>query len=205
MVDWMEKYCLLMFFEVCGNNKVCDVFVEWVKMWDDYWEVVVVYGSLGIGKIFVVYVFVVDMGWEMVELNVLDQWIGDVIECFVGCVVKNVMFVGFFVGMFIWQLVIFDEVDNIYGNYDCGGVSVVICFVKLLSQFIVFIVNEFYDMSCGFWNVCQEIEFCDVFVCFIVFVFCDICCKEGLEFEFDVFDCIVEMNSGDFWLVVNDF
>ncbi|MGB9956154.1 replication factor C large subunit [Haloferax prahovense] len=204
MVDWTEKYRPSTLSEVRGNNKARDALAEWAKTWDDHREAVVVHGSPGIGKTSAAHALAADMGWETVELNASDQRTGDVIERFAGRAAKNATLVGSSAGTSTRQLVILDEADNIHGNYDRGGASAVTRLVKSSSQPIVLIANEFYDMSRGLRNACQEIEFRDVSARSIVPVLRDICRKEGLEFESDALDRIAEMNSGDLRSAVND-
>ncbi|ELZ76156.1 replication factor C large subunit [Haloferax volcanii] len=204
MVDWTEKYRPSTLSEVRGNNKARDALAEWAKTWDDHREAVVVHGSPGIGKTSAAHALAADMGWETVELNASDQRTGDVIERFAGRAAKNATLAGSSAGTSTRQLVILDEADNIHGNYDRGGASAVTRLVKSSSQPIVLIANEFYDMSRGLRNACQEIEFRDVSARSIVPVLRDICRKEGLEFESDALDRIAEMNSGDLRSAVND-
>ncbi|AFK20122.1 replication factor C large subunit [Haloferax mediterranei ATCC 33500] len=204
MVDWTEKYRPSSLSEVRGNNKARDALAEWAKSWDDHREAVVVYGSPGIGKTSAAHALASDMGWETVELNASDQRTGDVIERFAGRAAKNATLSGSSTGTSTRQLVILDEADNIHGNYDRGGSSAVTKLVKSSSQPIVLIANEFYDMSRGLRNACQEIEFRDVSARSIVPVLRDICRKEGLEFESDALQAIADMNSGDLRSAVND-
>ncbi|KTG28349.1 replication factor C large subunit [Haloferax profundi] len=204
MVDWTEKYRPSTLSEVRGNNKARDALASWAKSWDDHREAVVVHGSPGIGKTSAAHALAADMGWETVELNASDQRTGDVIERFAGRAAKNATLSGSSSGTSTRQLVILDEADNIHGNYDRGGASAVTKLVKSSSQPIVLIANEFYDMSRGLRNACQEIEFRDVSSRSIVPVLRDICRKEGLEFESAALERIAEMNSGDLRSAVND-
>ncbi|ELZ96779.1 replication factor C large subunit [Haloferax mucosum ATCC BAA-1512] len=204
MVDWTEKYRPSSLSEVRGNNKARDALAEWANSWDDHREAVVVHGSPGIGKTSAAHALASDMGWETVELNASDQRTGDVIERFAGRAAKNATLSGSSTGTSTRQLVILDEADNIHGNYDRGGSSAVTRLVKSSSQPIVLIANEFYDMSRGLRNACQEIEFRDVSARSIVPVLRDICRKEGLEFEPDALERIADMNSGDLRSAVND-
>ncbi|KAB1187766.1 MULTISPECIES: replication factor C large subunit [Haloferax] len=204
MVDWTEKYRPSTLSEVRGNNKARDALAEWAKSWDDHREAVVVHGSPGIGKTSAAHALAADMGWETVELNASDQRTGDVIERFAGRAAKNATLAGSSAGTSTRQLVILDEADNIHGNYDRGGSSAVTKLVKSSSQPIVLIANEFYDMSRGLRNACQEIEFRDVSSRSIVPVLRDICRKEGVEFESAALERIADMNSGDLRSAVND-
>jgi len=207
MVDWTEKYRPTTLSAVRGNDKARDALAEWAKTWDDHREAVVVHGSPGVGKTSAAHALAADMGWETVELNASDQRTADVIERFAGRAAKNATLVGSTGGDGGGdgrQLVILDEADNIHGNYDRGGASAVTRVVKDADQPIVLIANDYYDMSRGLRNACQEIEFRDVSARSIVPVLRDICRREGIEFETDALDRIAEVNDGDLRSAVND-
>ena len=205
MVDWTEKYRPSTLSAVRGNDKARDALAEWAKTWDDHREAVVVHGSPGVGKTSAAHALAADMGWETVELNASDQRTADVIERFAGRAAKNATLVGSTGGAGGGrQLVILDEADNIHGNYDRGGASAVTRVVKDADQPIVLIANDYYDMSRGLRNACQEIEFRDVSARSIVPVLRDICRREGIEFEADALDRLAETNDGDLRSAVND-
>ncbi len=209
MVDWTERYRPQSLSELRGNNKARDAFRDWATSWDSHREAVIVYGSPGIGKTSAAHALANDMGWETVELNASDQRTADVIERFAGRAAHNATLDGSIAKQHGdttagRQLVILDEADNIHGNYDRGGASAITRLVKSSGQPIVLIANEFYDMSRGLRNACQEIEFRDVSKRSIVPVLRDICRREEIEFEQDALDRIAETNSGDLRGAVND-
>jgi len=206
MADWTESYRPSTLSEVRGNNKARDAFEEWGRSWDDHTEAVILYGSPGVGKTSAAHALAADMGWETVELNASDQRTADAIERFAGRAARNATLGGSASGEVGGgrQLVIVDEADNIHGNYDRGGAQAVTNLVKEANQPIVLIANEFYEMSRGLRNACQDIEFRDVSARSIVPVLRDICRKEGIEFESDALERIADANSGDLRGAVKD-
>jgi replication factor C large subunit len=210
MTDWTEKYRPTTLSEVRGNDSARDAFREWAETWDDHREAVILHGSPGVGKTSAAHALAADMGWETVELNASDQRTADVIERFAGRAAKNTTLAGAAAGEGTGadgpgrQLVILDEADNIHGNYDRGGAQAITRLVKESSQPIVLIANEFYEMSRGLRNACQEVEFRDVSARSIVPVLRDLCRREGIEYESDALQRIAEMNSGDLRGAVND-
>ncbi|GAB7008897.1 replication factor C large subunit [Halorubrum trueperi] len=211
MADWTEKYRPSTLSEVRGNDKARDAFADWARSWDDHREAVVLHGSPGVGKTSAAHALANDMGWETVELNASDQRTADVIERFAGRAARNATLGGSAAGggagggdTASRQLVILDEADNIHGNYDRGGASAITKLVKESGQPIVLIANDFYDMSRGLRNACQEIEFRDVSARSIVPVLRDVCRKEGIEFESDALERIAERNRGDLRGAIND-
>ena len=211
MADWTERYRPSTLSEVRGNDKARDAFAEWARSWDDHREAVILHGSPGIGKTSAAHALASDLDWETVELNASDQRTADVIERFAGRAARNATLGGSAAGggasggdTASRQLVILDEADNIHGNYDRGGASAITELVKESGQPIVLIANEFYDISRGLRNACQDIEFRDVSARSIVPVLRDICRKEGIEFESDALQRIAERNRGDLRGAIND-
>jgi replication factor C large subunit len=211
-MDWTEKYRPTTLSEVRGNDKARDKFAEWGRTWDDHRKAVILHGSPGIGKTSAAHALANDMGWETVELNASDKRTGDVIERFAGRAAMNATLAGSSAKtgdesadrQRNRQLVVLDEADNIHGNYDRGGASAITKLVKKSEQPIVLIANEFYDMSRGLRNACEDIEFRDVSARSIVPVLRDICRREGLEYESDALQRIAEANGGDLRGAVND-
>ena len=211
MADWTEVYRPTTLSEVRGNDKARDAFHEWATTWDDHGQAVVLYGSPGVGKTSAAHALANDMGWETVELNASDQRTADVIERFAGRAAKNATLAGSAGGggasggdTDSRQLVILDEADNIHGNYDRGGASAITELVKESGQPIVLIANEFYEMSRGLRNACEDIEFRDVSARSIVPVLRDICRREDIEYESDALDAIAETNDGDLRGAIKD-
>ena len=157
MTDWTETYRPSTLAEVRGNDKARDALRGWADTWDDHREAVILHGSPGVGKTSAAHALANDMGWETIELNASDQRRADDIERFAGRAAKNSTLGG--TGR---QLIIVDEADNIHGNVDRGGAQAITSLVKEAQHPIVLIANEFYEMSNGLRNACQEIEFRDV-------------------------------------------
>ena len=211
MADWTEVYRPTTLSEVRGNDKARDAFEEWAETWDDHGDAAILHGSPGVGKTSAAHALANDMGWETVELNASDQRTADVIERFAGRAAKNATLAGSAGGggasggdTDSRQLVVLDEADNIHGTYDRGGASAITELVKNSSQPIVLIANEFYEMSRGLRNACEEIEFRDVSSRSIVPVLRDICRREEIEYESDALDAIAEANDGDLRGAIKD-
>jgi replication factor C large subunit len=211
MADWTERYRPTTLSEVRGNDKARDALKEWAETWDDHGDAAILHGSPGVGKTSAAHALASDMGWETVELNASDQRTADVIERFAGRAAKNATLAGSASGggasggdTESRQLVVLDEADNIHGNYDRGGASAITELVKESSQPIVLIANEFYEMSRGLRNACEEIEFRDVSARSIVPVLRDICRREEIDYESDALDAIAETNDGDLRGAIKD-
>ncbi|MFC7076438.1 replication factor C large subunit [Haloarcula halophila] len=200
-MDWTEKHRPSTLSEVRGNDKARDAFEEWARTWDDHREAVIVHGSPGVGKTSAAHALAADMGWPTIELNASDSRTKDVIERVAGEAAKSGTLTGGGGGR---RLVIMDEADNIHGNADRGGARAITSLVKEASQPMVLIANEFYEMSKGLRNNCQEIEFRDISPRSIVPVLRDICRREDIDYEDEALETIAEKNSGDLRGAVKD-
>jgi len=201
MSDWTEKYRPSSLDEIRGNDTARDELREWAETWEDHREAVVLYGSPGVGKTSAAHALASDFGWPTIELNASDSRTKDVIERVAGEAARSGTLSAGGSGR---RLVILDEADNIHGNVDRGGARAVTGLVKEASQPVVLIANEFYEMSRGLRNACQEIEFRDVSTRSIRPVLRDLCRQEGIAFEDEALDRIAEMNSGDLRGAIND-
>ena len=200
-MDWTEKYRPSSLAEIRGNDKARDAFEQWAETWDDHRKAVILHGSPGVGKTSSAHALASDMGWPTIELNASDSRTKDVIERVAGEAAKSGTLTAGGSGR---RLVILDEADNLHGNVDRGGTRAITSLVKEASQPMVLIANEFYDMSNGLRNACEDVEFRDVGKRSIVPVLRDLCRQEGIEFESEALQRIAEMNSGDLRGAVKD-
>jgi replication factor C large subunit len=200
-MDWTEKYRPSSLSEIRGNDKARDAFREWAETWDDHRKAVILHGSPGVGKTSSAHALASDMDWPTIELNASDSRTRDVIERVAGEAAKSGTLTAGGSGR---RLVILDEADNLHGNVDRGGTRAITSLVKEASQPMVLIANEFYDMSNGLRNACEDVEFRDVGKRSIVPVLRDLCRQEDIEFESEALDRIAEMNSGDLRGAVKD-
>jgi len=201
MTDWTEKYRPSSLAEIRGNDKARDAFREWADSWDSHREAVILHGSPGIGKTSAAHALASDFDWPTIELNASDSRTKDVIDRVAGEAAKSGTLTAGGSGR---RLVILDEADNLHGNVDRGGTAAITSLVKEASQPMVLIANEYYEMSNGLRNACQDIEFRDVSKRSIVPVLRDLCRREDIEFEDAALDRIADMNSGDLRGAIND-
>ncbi|NHN41190.1 replication factor C large subunit [Halorubellus sp. JP-L1] len=201
MTDWTEKYRPTTLSAVRGNDKARDAFEKWARSWDEHRQAVILHGSPGVGKTSAAHALANDMGWTVMELNASDSRTADVVEKVAGEAAKSGTLTEGGAGR---RLVVLDEADNFHGNADYGGSREVTRVVKAANQPIVLIANEFYDMSNGLRNACQDVEFRDVSKRSIVPVLRDICRQEGIEYEDAALSAIAEETSGDLRSAVND-
>lgn len=201
MSDWTERYRPASLDEIRGNNKARDQFREWAETWEDHREAVILYGRPGVGKTSAAHALATDMGWDIMELNASNSRTKDVINRIAGEASKSGTLGAGSGGR---RLIILDEADNFHGTADYGGARAITNVVKDADQPIVLIANEYYEMSRGLRNTCQDIEFRDISARSIVPVLRDICRKEGIEFEESALKTIAEGTDGDLRSAIND-
>ena len=200
-MDWTEKYRPNSLSELRGNDKACNQLREWATSWERNRKAVIIHGPPGIGKTSAAHALAMDMDWPTIELNASDSRTKDVIERVAGEAARSGTLTEGGTGR---RLVVMDEADNIHGNADRGGARATTALVKDAGQPMVLIANEFYDMSKGLRNACEEIEFRAVSKRSILPVLRDICRNEGIEFDTDALEAIASQNSGDLRGAVND-
>jgi replication factor C large subunit len=201
MADWTEKYRPTTLAEVRGNDKARDALEEWAETWDEHRETVILHGSPGIGKTSAAHALASDCDWPTIELNASDSRTKDVIERVAGEAAKSGTLTAGGAGR---RLVIMDEADNIHGNADRGGARAITSLVKEANQPMILIANEYYEMSNGLRNACQDIEFRDVGKRSIVPVLRDVLRQEEIGFDDDALTQIAEMNDGDLRGAIKD-
>ena len=200
-MDWTEKYRPTTLSEVRGNDKSRDALKEWADTWDDHHEAVIVYGSPGIGKTSAAHALAADLGWDVLELNASDTRTAEVIERVAGEAALSGTLTGGSGGR---KLVILDEADNLHGNVDRGGTRAIGNVIRDAKQPVVLIANDYYEMSSGLRNACQDIEFRDISKRSIVPVLRDICRREGIEYDDAALDALADRDSGDLRSAIND-
>ena len=201
MSDWTERYRPDSLSALRGNDKARDQLLEWAETWDDHRKAVILHGPPGVGKTSAAHALAADKNWPTIELNASDSRTKDVIEQVAGEAAKSGTLTAGGGGR---RLLILDEADNIHGNVDRGGTRAITSLVKEADQPMILIANEFYDMSNGLRNACEDVEFRPVSRRSILPVLRDICRQEGIEYEDDALEQIAETNSGDLRGAVND-
>lgn len=197
-MDWTEVYRPQTLSAVRGNDSARDALRSWAQAWPGEGRAVILHGRPGVGKTSAAHALAQDMDWHPVELNASDQRTASVIEEVAGEAAKSATLTG---GR---KLIILDEADNLHGTADRGGSGAITRLIKEAEQPIVLIANEFYDMSRGLRNACEDIEFRAVSTRSIIPVLRDICRKEGIEFDEEALRTIAEQTNGDLRSAIND-
>jgi len=226
MGDWTEKYRPKTLDEVIGNEHAILEFRKWANSWNTEIpkkRAVILSGKPGTGKTSSALALAKDLGWPAIELNTSDA--RNALK------IKNVATTGAInetfsdEGSFLSsrdgrrKLIILDEADNLYERADDsnkngqdlsdkGGKKAIIDTIKITSQPIVLIVNDFYALIKGSGEVlqhmCKHIKFYNPYPDSILNLLKKISLKEGINVDQKVLRTIADRCGGDIRSAVND-
>ncbi len=214
MTAWTEKYRPKTLDDVVGNpTAVADL-----RKWADGWtrgrpdkKAVILQGDPGIGKTSAALALANDMGWALIEMNASDSRNADAIERVAtrGSVLQTFSPTGEFLraeqgGR---KLIILDEADNVFGREDKGGIAAIVSLIQNTRQPVILIANDYYALtrrSSSLKRLCRTIKFQPVNRAAMKSLLRGICGREGLDFEDEVLDFIVERSQGDLRSALND-
>jgi len=214
MTGWTEKYRPKSLDEVVGNPAA----VADLRKWADGWtrgrpdkKAVILQGDPGIGKTSAALALATEMGWTLIEMNASDSRNADAIERIAtrGSVLQTFSTTGEFLradqgGR---KLIVLDEADNVFGREDKGGIAAIVGLIQNTRQPVILIANDYYALtrrSSSLKRLCRTIKFQPINRAAMKSLLRGICLKEGIGFEDDVLDFIVERSQGDLRSAVND-
>lgn len=200
-MDWTEQYRPETLDDVQGNKDAIRDLRKWADTWDEHGEAAILHGRPGIGKTTASHALSNDKGWDSIEMNASEQRTKDVVNKIAGSAAKMGTLQAGVNGL---RLVILDEADSLHGNVDRGGKGAMTSVVKEAEQPVILIANDFYEMSRGLRNACQDIEFELVDDSTIARHLRTICESEGIDATNDALKAIASKSDGDIRGAVND-
>ena len=226
MEDWTEKYRPKQLEGIIGNEKA----ITSLRVWAEQWKkgvppkkrAVILSGKPGIGKTSSALALADDFGWTPLELNASDARNATMIRRVATSGALNETFDA--TGRFLSsssggrKLIILDEADNLYervesspaGNdfSDKGGKKAIIETIKMTSQPIILIVNDYYSLTKGggesLRQICTLIPFYEVSASQIVDLLKRLCLEEGVSADLKLLQTIADRCKGDVRSAVND-
>lgn len=200
-MDWTAKYRPTSLDDVRGNDEAIRELRKWADNWQSHQDAVILHGRPGVGKTTAAHALANDNGWESMEMNASEQRTKDVVGRIAGGAANNGTIQAGGAGR---RLVVLDEADSLHGNVDRGGTGAMTDVVKEAQQPVVLIANDFYEMSNGLRNACQDIEFDLVDESAIARFLRDICESEGIDYTRDALKTLAADADGDVRGAVND-
>ncbi|MCQ2052844.1 MAG: replication factor C large subunit [archaeon] len=152
--DWTEKYRPKTLMDIIGNPTP----IKDLKTWAESWKrgkptkkAVVLIGAPGIGKTTSAKALASDMRWGIIEMNASDQRTDDAIRSVAlsGACSNTFNENGEYLSAKSGELklIVLDEADNLFINFDTGAFTAIAELIKKTKQPIILIVNDFYTLS----------------------------------------------------------
>jgi len=226
MEDWTEKYRPKSLDEIVGNERAIIELRKWANSWNKgvpKQRAVILSGKPGNGKTSSAFALANDYVWTAIELNTSDARNATKIKNVATFGAINETFDDH--GRFISskeggrKLIILDEADNLYERIegsgkndddlsDKGGKKAIVDTIKITSQPMILIVNDYYKLTKGsgesLRNMCKLIRFYDPYPNAVFYLLKRICLKEGIAVNQQILKTIANRCKGDIRSAVND-
>jgi replication factor C large subunit len=226
MEYWTDKYRPENLDEIYGNERAISSLRNWASIWNKgnipKKRAVILVGKPGIGKTSSALALANEFRWISIELNASDIRNATTIRKVATSGALNESFDDY--GRFIpssqggRKLIILDEADNLYekiekkkhsGDFsDKGGKKAIVDTIKITSQPILLIVNDYYNLIKGSGEIlkhlCMVIQYYEVGSNQIVELLKYICKKEDIAANIKLLQTIADRCKGDVRSAIND-
>ena len=226
MQDWTEKYRPKTLDDVVGNERAIAEIRRWANQWNKgipKKRAIILSGKPGTGKTSSSLALANEMGWTAIELNTSDARNATKIKnvATYGATHETFSDDGSFISSQTGgrKLIILDEADNLYERAegptsngedfsDKGGKKAIVETIKITSQPIILIVNDYYNLIKGSGDVlkqiCTLIRFYNPYPNAIVSLLRKICQSEKIAVDQKILQSIADRCKGDIRSAVND-
>lgn len=226
MLDWTEQYRPKRLSDIVGNKKSIRSLHQWAESWfrgKPSKKAVVLSGGPGIGKTSCAYALAHQFHWTPIELNTSDARNAARIKSVATAGATHQTFNDD--GSFSTtkeggrKLIILDEADNLYESTkgtqgsgtdlsDRGGKKMIVDTIRMTSQPIVLIVNDYYSLTKGsgdaLRSLCLHLKFFPPYSTEIFQLLQQILSQEQIRVDPDVLEALSQGCQGDIRSAVRD-
>jgi replication factor C large subunit len=191
-LPWTEKYRNIEYNMIIGNETARREFFEWLRNWKRGDKAVLLLGPPGIGKNTSVYAAARKLGYYVIELNASDIRTKDALSKKLG---TSLYAANLFDEK---RMVLFDEIDGLYGREDYGGMEYIIELLDKPPVPIVLTAND--ESNENILKLSKKvilIKFQKVPLRLIEIYLKHVCEKEGKQVDKNVLQKVVERSNGD--------
>ena len=226
MLDWTEQYRPKHLSEIVGNKKSVRMLYQWAESWKQSKpekKAVILSGNPGIGKTSCAYALAKQYHWTPIELNTSDARNALRIKSVATAGATHQTFSDD--GTFFStkqggrKLIILDEADNLYESTkgtqsngtdlsDRGGKKTIVDTVRITSQPIILIVNDYYSLIKGSGEAlktqCLHLKFYPPYPSEIYQLLQRILRQEHIHVDSEVLEALSQGCHGDIRAAVRD-
>lgn len=200
---WVEKYRPETVTEVIGNEEAKAAFVNWLKKGRKK-RAALLYGPAGVGKTALVQAAAHDLNYKVIEMNASDTRTRKAIMEIAGPAASLTSLDEFSLDI-KGSILLFDEVDGIFGREDRGGVGAIVKIIKESQTPIVLTANNINIQKLRpITNASDLIKFRWVRIPLIVALLQKICQTEKMSYEREALETIAQGSHGDVRSAIND-
>jgi replication factor C large subunit len=199
---WVEKYRPKTIVEVIGNEEAKSSFLKWLNKRKQ--KAVLLYGPAGIGKTALVYAAAQDLKYRIIEMNASETRTRKTIMKVAKPTVSINSLDKFSLDI-KGSLLLFDEIDGIFGREDFGGVGAIVQIIKESKIPIVLTANNSAVLKLRpIKKISHLVKFRGVRIPLIITLLEEICKKEEIIADKEALEHIAQNSQGDVRSAVND-
>ena len=196
---WTAKHKPLSTREVVGNGSSVRRVHDWLRGWEGHGKALLLHGPPGVGKTASVEAAANELGYGILELNASDIRTEERITELVWPAISSRSLSG------KRRLILFDEVDGIYGRSDTGGLAALLKIVNIGSVPVAMTANDPWgDDLRNLRSKVEMVEFRRVSAQDVAKRLREICALEGVSVDEATLLGLADASEGDVRSAIED-